>query len=51
MTVMPAPLESNYLVPNATFLLALVVLIAVLGLVVGGLVWFLTRRRRTAGER
>lgn len=50
MSVMPAPLESNYLVPNATFLLALLVLIAVLGLVVGSLVWFFTSRRR-AGER
>lgn len=45
---MPAALESNFLVPNGTFLvLAVLTVLALMvtGLVVGGLVWLLTSRR------
>ena len=47
---MPAPLESNFLAPNGTFvaLMVLVVLaLLVVGLLVGGLVWLVINRRGT----
>ena len=54
MSVMLTPLESDFLVPNATFivvLVALVVLLLVVGLVVGGLLWLVLGRRGRAAER
>ena len=51
---MPPPLESNFLVPNGTFIvLAVVTVLALiaLGLVVGGLVWLLTSRRSATLDR
>jgi hypothetical protein len=52
--LMPSTLESNFLVPNGTFLvLALLTVLAliVIGLVVGGLVWLLTSRRGATLDR
>jgi hypothetical protein len=48
---MPAPLESNFLVPNVTFFIELFLMLVVLGPLLGGLVWFLTRRRGTTSGR
>jgi hypothetical protein len=51
MTVMPTPLESNFLVPNATLIVWLVVLLVLVGFVVGGILWLVMARRGAAGER
>ncbi len=51
---MPLPLESNFLVPNGSFIVALLVVVAmlvVLGLVIGGLVWLLLGRRGATDRR
>jgi hypothetical protein len=50
---MPMPMESNFLVPNATFVVVLVAIFLLLivgGLLLGGLVWLLSRRRTTASR-
>jgi hypothetical protein len=48
---MTLPLESNFLVPDATFVVALLVMLAVLGLVIGGLLWLLLGRRGSADRQ
>lgn len=51
---MPLPLESNFLVPNASFVVALivaVVMLVVLGLVIGGVLWLLLGRRGATDRR
>ena len=51
---MPAPLESNFLVPNGTFLVLMVLVVlslVVVGLLVGGLIWLLGSRRSTTLDR
>lgn len=48
---MPTPLESNFLVPNASFLVVAFLALIVLALLVGVVVLLLTRRRGTAPER
>jgi len=51
---MPVPLESNYLVPNGTFIVLIVLSVLVLivvGLLVGGMVWLIKSRRGTTSDR
>ncbi len=48
---MPAPLESNFLVPNASFIVLAVLALIVVGLLVGGLVWLLASRRSATVDR
>jgi hypothetical protein len=51
---MPAPLESNFLVPNGTLVvLAMLTILALLvvGLLVGSVVWLLTSRRGANTDR
>jgi hypothetical protein len=48
---MPAPLESNFLVPNASFLVVAFLALIVVALLVGGLVMLMTRRRSAARDR
>ncbi len=51
---MPQPMESNFLVPNGTFLVALVTifLLLIVGVFsLGGLIWLLSSRRRTPAGR
>jgi len=45
MAGMTAPLASSFLVPDAAFLIAVVVLLAVTAVLVSGLVWLLVGRR------
>jgi hypothetical protein len=50
---MPMPMDSNFLVPNATFLVvcvAILLLLIVGGLLLGGLIWLLSSRRRTTAD-
>ena len=50
---MRMPMDSNFLVPNATFLVvcvAVVLLLVVGGLVLGGVIWLLSSRRRTTAD-
>jgi hypothetical protein len=47
---MPMPRDSNFLVPNATFLavcVAILPLLIVGALLIAGLIWLLSSRRRT----
>ena len=48
---MRAPLESNFLVPNASFIVLTVLAVLVVGLLVGGLVWLLASRRTAPLDR
>jgi hypothetical protein len=48
---MPVPLASNFLMPNATFVIILVVVLLVVGLAVGLLLLLLIGRRGTATRR
>ncbi len=47
----PAPLESNFLVPNASFLIVAFLALIVLALLLGGVLLLLIRRRSAAPER
>jgi hypothetical protein len=44
MTRMSLPLASDFLVPNASFVVIVVVVLLLGALLVGGLVWLLARR-------
>jgi len=50
---MTSPLESNFLVPNGTFLVALFLFLGLvlISLLVGGLVWFVLSHRVAADDR
>jgi hypothetical protein len=51
---MPVPFESNFLVPNGTFIVLTVLTVLALlvgGLLAGGLVWLLTSRRDATLDR
>jgi hypothetical protein len=45
MIDMPTALESNFLMPTETFLLLLIAVLVVGGLVIGGVLWVLVKRR------
>jgi|SoimicmetaTmtHMA_FD_contig_51_3728537_length_1167_multi_3_in_0_out_0_3 hypothetical protein len=48
---MSVPLESEFLLPTGSFLVALLVLVVLPALLVGGLVWLLVGRRGAAADR
>jgi hypothetical protein len=45
MTDMPTVLASNFLMPTETFVLLMISVLVVGGLVVGGVLWLLFKRR------
>jgi hypothetical protein len=47
----PPPLESNFLVPNASFLVVAILALIVLALLVGIVALLLARRRSAAPDR
>ena len=46
---MPTALDTNFLAPNASLLVALVVLLVVLAIAVGGLIWLVVALGRRTG--